>query len=136
MFPVAAVIASTEARPMNASVYLAIITELDGQRSVLRLQGELDVSNRERLRRAISSALERHPPSLVMDLSGLSFTDCAGVSVLVWAHKRLAGQGRGLVITGTRPVVRRLLHLTDLDTYLHLSSPEALNDDPDESAYI
>ena len=37
MFPVAAVIASTEARPMNASVYLAIITELDGQRSVLRL---------------------------------------------------------------------------------------------------
>ena len=136
MFPVTAVIASTEARPMNASAYLAIITELDGQRSMLRLQGELDVSNRERLRRAISSALERHPPILVVDLSGLSFTDCAGVSVLVWAHKRLAGQGRGLVITGTRPVVRRLLRLTDLDTYLHLSSPEALNGDPDESAYI
>jgi anti-anti-sigma factor len=136
MFPVTAVIASTEARPMNASAYLAIITELDGQRSMLRLQGELDVSNRERLRRAISSALERHPPILVVDLSGLSFTDCAGVSVLVWAHKRLAGQGRGLVITGTRPIVRRLLRLTDLDTYLHLSSPETLNDDPDESAYI
>ena len=136
MFPVTAVIASTEARPMNASAYLAIITELDGQRSVLRLQGELDVSNRECLRRAISSALECHPPILVVDLSGLGFTDCAGVSVLVWAQKRLAGQGRGLVITGTRPVVRRLLRLTDLDTYLHLSSPEALNDDPDGSAYI
>jgi anti-anti-sigma factor len=136
MFPVTAVIASTEARPMNASAYLAIITEFDGQRSVLRLQGELDVSNREQLRRAISSALERHPPILVVDLSGLRFTDCAGVSVLVWAHKRLAGQGHGLVITGPRPIVRRLLRLTDLDTYLRLSSPGAVNDNPGESAYV
>jgi anti-sigma B factor antagonist len=121
---------------MNASAYLAIITELDGQRSLLRLQGELDMSNREQLRRAIYSALERHPPILVVDLSGLSFTDCAGVSVLVWAHKRLAGQGHGLVITGPRPVVRRLLRLADLDTYLHLSSPETVNDNPDESPYV
>lgn len=121
---------------MNASAYLAIITELDGQRAVLRLQGELDVSNREGLRRAISTALERHPPILVLDLSGLSFIDCAGVSVLVWAHKRLAGRGHGLVITGARPIVRRLLRLTDLDTYLRLSSPGTLNGNPDESAHI
>jgi anti-anti-sigma factor len=123
MFRVTAVTASMDARPMNARLHLAIITEHHSQRSVLRLQGELDVCNRDCLRRAITHALDGHPPILVMDLSGLSFTDCAGVSVLVWAHKRLAGRGHELVITGERPVVRRLLHLTGLDTYLHFSTP-------------
>jgi anti-anti-sigma factor len=125
-----------EAQPMNACTYLAIITEHHRQRSVLRLQGELDVSTRDRLRRAISKALERHPPILVVDLSGLSFTDCAGLSVLIWAHQHLAGCGHQLVITGANPIVRRLLHLTDLDTYLHLSTPETPNDNPDDSAHV
>jgi anti-anti-sigma factor len=124
MFPVTAVLAPTEARPVNASTYLAIIAERHRQRSVLRLQGELDVSNRDRLRHAISSALERHPPILVVDLSGLNFTDCAGLSVLVWAHKRLAGRGHQLIITGANPIVWQLLHHAGLDTYLHLTTPE------------
>ena len=113
---------------MNARAYLAIITEHHSQRSVLRLQGELDVSNRNRLRCAISTALERHPPALMVDLSSLDFTDCAGLSVLVWAHQRLAENGHELVITGAKPIIRRLLHLAGLDTYLHPSTPETLTD--------
>jgi anti-anti-sigma factor len=135
LFPVTAVLAPTEARPVNASVHLAITAEHYRQRSVLRLQGELDLSNRHHLRHAISNALERHPASLVVDLSGLNFTDCAGLSVLVWAHKRLAGSGHELVITGAKPIVRRLLHLADLDTYLHLSIPETPNDNSGESTH-
>ena len=109
---------------MNPTTHLAILTEDHGQRSVLRLRGELDASNRDHLHSSISSALENHPPLLVVDLSGLDFIDCAGLSVLVWAHKRLAGCGHHLVITGTEPVVQRLLHLTGLGTYLHLSNTE------------
>jgi anti-sigma B factor antagonist len=124
--PVTALLVSTEARPMNASTYLAVTAEHHSKRSVLRLQGELDVSSRDHLCHAISSALENHPPVLVMDLSGLSYTDCAGLSVLVWAHKRQAGCGHRLVITCAKPIIRRLLHLTGLDTYLQLSTPETM----------
>jgi anti-sigma B factor antagonist len=120
---------------MNASTYLAIVAEHHRQRSVLRLQGELDVSNRDRLRQAINSALQRHPATVVVDLSGLNFTDCAGLSILVWAHKRLAGRGQQLVITGATPIVQRLLRLTDLDAYLHLSPADAPNDNPDERTH-
>jgi anti-anti-sigma factor len=120
---------------MNASICLTIIAEHHRQRSVLRLQGELDASNRDRLRHAINSALQRHPATVVVDLSELNFTDCAGLSVLVWAHKRLAGRGQHLVITGAKPIVQRLLHFADLDTYLHLSPADAPNDNPDESTY-
>src|SRR5690348_10924584 len=99
---------------MNPTAQLAILTESQEQRSVLRLLGELDASNRDHLHSTISSALENHPPLLVVDLSGLGFMDCAGLSVLVWAHNRLAGCGHRLVITGAQPVVQRLLHLTGL----------------------
>jgi anti-anti-sigma factor len=123
MFPVTAG-TSWEARLMNERPRLAIITEHHSQRSVVRLQGELDVFTRDRLRHAIGSALQGHPPILVVDLSGLDFADCAGISTLVWAQKRLAAGGSELVTIGAKPVVRRLLQLTGLDTYLHLGTPE------------
>src|SRR5690242_4355186 len=116
---------------MNPATQLAVITEHHCQRSVLRLRGELDASNRDRLYSAISNALEKHPPPLVVDLSGLDFADCACLSVLVWAHKRMAGCGHRLVFTGAKPAVARLLHLTGLGTYLHLSNPEAVGGNPD-----
>ena len=106
--------------------HLTITTEHHGRRSVLLLQGELDLCTRDRLRRAISSALKRQPQVLVVDLSGLDFIDCSGLSVLVWAHKRLAEQDRPLLITGSKPIVRRVICLAGVDTYLHLSEPEAL----------
>jgi anti-sigma B factor antagonist len=126
-------LAPAEVWPMNANTQLAFTIEHHSQRSVLQLQGELDASNRDHLRDAISSALQRRPPVLVVDITGLSFTDCAGLSVLAWAHQRLAEHGQQLIIVGALPIVWRLLHLTGLDTYLHLSTPQSLTDDPDDS---
>jgi anti-sigma B factor antagonist len=114
-----------------ASPYLTIVTAHCGQRSVLRLYGEADVTNQDYLRRAISSAMENHPETLIVDLSALGFVDCGSLAVLVWAHARLAEQGHQLVLTGGQPMVRRLLSLTGLDAYLHLS---AAREDPDAPA--
>jgi anti-anti-sigma factor len=111
---------------MTSYPRLTITTQRHRRRSVLLLQGDLDLSTQDRLRCAISRALTHHPRVLVLDLSGLDFIDCSGLSVLVWAHKRLAGQERQLLITGGKPLVRRLIHLAGADTYLHLSAPEAL----------
>ena len=112
---------------MTSYPHLAITTQHHGRRSVLLLQGELDLCTRERLRRAISSALKHLPHILEVDLSGLDFIDCSGLSVLVWAHKRLAEQDRQLLITGSKPIVRRVICLAGVETYLHLSAPEALS---------
>jgi anti-sigma B factor antagonist len=111
---------------VNRRSSLAIIVGQHGDRPVLRLQGELDASSWDQLRRALSTALERHPPVLVLDTSGLEFTDCGGLSILVWAHRQLAERGHQLIITGATPMVRRLLYLTGLEGYLHLSSPPGL----------
>ena len=106
--------------------HLAIITEHHGQRSVLQLRGELDAANEDQLRCAIRTVLDHHGPHvLVLDLSALGFTDCAGLSAIMWARKRLAVRGHELVLTGIQPLVRRLLNVTGLNRYLHLSTPEA-----------
>jgi anti-anti-sigma factor len=102
---------------------LTIITEHHGRRSVLKLLGELDLCSADDLRRALDAVLEqRDPQRLTMDLSALTFADCAGLSVLVWARNSLAERGHELVITGCQPIVRRLLILTGLATYLGLSA--------------
>jgi anti-anti-sigma factor len=102
---------------------MTIIAEYHGDRSVLRLQGELDAGNRESLRRAILDAFRLRPQTLVLELSALGFADCSGLSVLVWAHSHLAEHGTELIVTPGQPMVNRLLRLTGLDTYLHLSAP-------------
>lgn len=115
---------------MTSSPYLAISTEQHGRQLVLRLQGELDVSNADRLRRVLEGLLERAPHTLVVDLAGLGFADCAGLSVFVAARARLAAQGHQLIMVNTQPVVRRLLAVTGLDTVFGLSDSRGRKDDP------
>jgi anti-anti-sigma factor len=111
--------------PGTATSPFLILTEHHGQRALMRLEGELDVCGTDQLRQAIDAALDRAPKTLVMDLSALGFTDCAGLSVLVWAHEIQAGHGQELIITGCQPIVRRLLSLTRFDRYLHVSDEPA-----------
>ena len=113
-----------KARTVISTCHLLIITEHHGRQSVLRLLGELDLSNKDLLQDAISTALEPGSPILVLDLSGLGFMDCSGLRVLVRTHKHLAGDHRQLFVAGSRPIVRRLIRLTGLDGYLRFGWPE------------
>ena len=113
----------------TASPSVVIITHHHGPRVVLRLHGELDVSNRYALRRALHAIVEQDPQALEVDLSGLSFADCSILSVLVSAHRRLAERNHELIIAGARPIVRRLLAITGLETFFRLS--ETVMHEPD-----
>jgi anti-sigma B factor antagonist len=90
--------------------------------TVVRLQGDLDLLGAGALRRLLKG-----PPAiggpLVFDLAGLDFLDCAGLSVLVDAQRRAAGDGHAVQLTGAAGEVRRLLALTGLDG---ASPPERL----------
>jgi anti-anti-sigma factor len=113
-------------RTVVSSAYLIIVTQHRDGRSVLILLGELDLCNKDLLAGAIGSALERGARTLVVDLSGLDFMDCSGLSVLVATRKQLA-EGHGqLVITGSQPIVRRLFHVMNLDSYLDPGAPGAM----------
>ena len=54
---------------------------------------------------------------LVLDLSGITYCDSTGVSVLVHAYRRTEATGTMLALAGAAPEVFRLLSLTGLDRF-------------------
>lgn len=103
--------------------YLDITVEGRLPHLVLRLCGELDLCSEDRLRRAVDGALAQSPRILLADLAGLCFADCAGLRVLLQAHRRQAAAGNLLLVRGARPPVLRLMQLTGADARLHLIAP-------------
>ena len=52
------------------------------------LRGEIDLSNAHHLADDLDRAFERPTPSVVVDLSHLTFMDCTALHHLVRAHRR------------------------------------------------
>jgi anti-anti-sigma factor len=120
---------------MTSGPALEIVTEHEGSRSVVRLRGELDLSTDNDVRREIGAVLHSHNPKiLLLDLSGLTFTDSTGLGTMVWAHKQLTERGHQLWIAGPNPLLLRLLRITGLDKQLQLVSGAGAAENSPEAA--
>ena len=79
-----------------------------------RVAGEVDHSNRPRIRKLLEATLDRAlrlpdaPTDITLDLSSLRFLDVAGAIGLVHAAEEFPNAHR-LVLTGVRPRVQRIL---------------------------
>ncbi|GAA2753488.1 STAS domain-containing protein [Kitasatospora cinereorecta] len=80
---------------------------------VVRANGEIDLDTATSLRRALAAALGSHR-EVVLDLSEVTFMDCAGLGALVWARNHADRCGARLVLRGAGRCVVRLLKLTGL----------------------
>ncbi len=98
---------------------LLVTTERQDATSVsVRVDGELDIATRGILADALADQLRRGRRYVRLDLSGLSFCDCAGLNVFVHAHHRFLAAHGTLVLTGVGPRIHRLLTITGLDDVL------------------
>jgi len=73
---------------------LAIVVEDHGPHLIVQLRGELDLTETDRLREVMNTLVAREPQ---------------------------AAQGRRFLVYGAQPLVRRVLALTGMDTYLQLT---------------
>ncbi|RSM47476.1 anti-sigma factor antagonist [Actinoplanes sp. ATCC 53533] len=77
--------------------------------------GDIDLSTADVLRIGLLDALSTlRPRRIEVDLAGVTFLDCAGLTVLVVLGRAAARDGCRLRITNPRPIVRRVLDLTGL----------------------
>ncbi|MFC3996591.1 STAS domain-containing protein [Nocardiopsis sediminis] len=83
--------------------------------TLLRLDGEIDIATAPELRTRLLKALRPGTPLAVIDMGGVSFCGAAGIAVLVDVRHRAIVLGLPLRLTGLRPQVARILHLTGLD---------------------
>ena len=84
---------------------------------VVALHGELDKTHAAWLARALSAAAA--PGSrVIVDLEGLAFIDCSGLSAMVSAWKQARQAGGDLRLAAPQQPVLRLLSLTELTELL------------------
>jgi anti-sigma B factor antagonist len=84
--------------------------------AVVRLAGEIDLSNVSRLQDQLIVLVERG--HVVVDLSEVTFIDSTGLSAFIVGHRRATAAGTGMHLAGATGTVRRLLGLTQLDRHL------------------
>lgn len=106
------------AAPSIRPADLQISVTADGR--CLSLRGDLDLATGPDL----ADAIERVDPIpgkvVVVDLTDLTFCDCAGIGALVGQHHRLNAAGSALMIVDPPKSFRRLLELTGLDEELEV----------------
>jgi anti-anti-sigma factor len=77
--------------------------------------GEIDLSTADILHAGLLGVLSaRQPHRIEVDLAGVTFMACAGLTALVAAGQAAARIGCPLRITNPQPIVRRILDLTGL----------------------
>jgi len=91
--------------------------------------GEVDLATSPELREALAQMSHGQHRTVVLDLSGVSFLDSTGLSVLVAFHKRFRELGGELRIVVTDRRVTKVMELVGLDDVLvlHASVEQALD---------
>jgi stage II sporulation protein AA (anti-sigma F factor antagonist) len=85
----------------------------------VRLIGELDFDETERVQSAVAAAIERWAPAHVaLDATGLTFLDSAGIRALLECRELAERAGAGLSVEGVSPIVHQVLSITELLEHL------------------
>jgi anti-anti-sigma factor len=87
--------------------------------AVLALDGELDIATAP----AVRHRFQRLSGDVVVDCSGLTFIDVAGVKLLLEMSHTCARRGGKLTIVNRPPCAARLMTLVDFDALLDATSP-------------
>lgn len=85
-----------------------------GQTAVLAVSGEIDMVTGPGLQKELSSALDEHPATLVVDLTDVTFFASSGLSALVAAYQQ-GGERTSLRVVAPSNATARPLQVTALD---------------------
>ncbi len=101
----------------------------NGAAAVVAVSGELDLASGPELEAELDQLTGPDIQLVVIDLRALDFMDSTGLSILVRAHQRLAGEGCEMGLVKGSQQVQRLLDLTGVAERLRLvDAPEELLD--------
>jgi anti-anti-sigma factor len=94
----------------------AIRLEAVDRTSVCRVQGDADAASASQLREVFSELADGG--QVIVDFSGVSFIDSAGLGCLIAGARRIHDAGGQVVLCSARRAVERLLHTVGMDRVL------------------
>ena len=96
---------------------------------VVSASGEVDIASVETLERELDGLARRGALRVIVDLTGVTFIDSAGLGVLVREAKRLDEHGGTCVLVADDPRILRIFEITGLDRMFGIERSLAEGDD-------
>lgn len=102
---------------MNDPLAFVETKQLNGQ-TIVRLKGELDLSNVDYLQDRLAAAIET-APDVVLDLAGLQYLDSQGLRLIKHLSDKARDCGGKLVVVAPQDsFARQVLEVSNLDAYV------------------
>jgi anti-anti-sigma factor len=92
-----------------------LITEVVDHVGVIRVSGELEAMEAQKLTECAAGLLGDGARSLVIDLADVTFMDSSGLNALIEARSRAEMQLGTVTVRNPTSFVQRLLHITGLE---------------------
>jgi len=92
-----------------------------GEVTVVDVDGQLIVGNRQELKQKVLQELERGARKFLIDFTGTGYIDSSGLGVLVSLSKKVREQGGELRLSSLNEDLRTLFELTKLDTLFRIA---------------
>jgi anti-sigma B factor antagonist len=85
-----------------------------GNPLVVEICGEIDIQSAPALRDELLQVIRHYGPQLALDVSGVTFMDCAGINVLLATRRRAQLEDGSVRVIRASPRVRRMISLLGL----------------------
>jgi anti-sigma B factor antagonist len=83
--------------------------------NVLPLEGEIDLHVSPNLTAALNRMIDEKPKKLVVDLSGVTYIDSAGLAALIEGMQKVEAYGGKFALAGLQETVRSIFEIARLD---------------------
>ena len=93
--------------------------------TIVRVEGQLIVGNRQELKALIQEALEGGHRKFLVDCTDTGYIDSSGLGALVTISKKVRESGGELRLAGLNDDLRSLFELTKLDALFHIATTVA-----------
>lgn len=101
------------------------VSEAANDVTVVTVDGQLIVANRQELKQLMQDALDRGARRFVVDFTPTAYIDSSGLGALVSISKRVREAGGDLRLAGLNEDLRSLFELTKLDTLFTIADNPA-----------
>jgi anti-sigma B factor antagonist len=83
--------------------------------NVLELEGDIDLHVSPVVTEALNAMIKKKPERIVIDLSGATYIDSAGVAALMLAKQEVEAYGGKFFLSGVQETIRLILETSGLD---------------------
>jgi len=95
----------------------------EGNTLVVMIEGEIDHHTASKVRERIDSKFLMEPvKNMILDLSGVTFMDSAGIGLIIGRKSRVSLVGGRLSLRNPNPDIRKLLRVSRMEELIELDA--------------